>query len=130
VPAIGPEGEGLLFPTVTSVLYKYYGFLAFNLATLFGGSETATALPLLQLAVLVGISFTTFRAISYTIDCYRGELKPACLVESAVYLSFFPHIAAGPLLVHRRVQALLGQSGEVLPLLAEPLRQAAVDAGG
>jgi alginate O-acetyltransferase complex protein AlgI len=44
--------------------YKYYGFLALNLSALFGGSEAAAGLPFLQLAVPVGISFTTFRAIS------------------------------------------------------------------
>jgi alginate O-acetyltransferase complex protein AlgI len=79
------------------VFYKYYGFLTFNLFSLFGGSQTAAALPFLQLAIPVGISFTTFRAISYLVDCYRGELEPASLVETAIYLSFFPYIAAGPI---------------------------------
>ena len=79
------------------VFYKYWGFLAFNLSTLFGGGDAAAGLPFLQLAVPVGISFTTFRALAYTIDCYRGELKPGSLLETAVYLSFFPYIAAGPI---------------------------------
>jgi alginate O-acetyltransferase complex protein AlgI len=77
--------------------YKYAGFVTLNVATLFGAADAASALPFLQLAIPVGISFTTFRALSYTLDCYRGDLKPASLLETAVYLSFFPYIAAGPI---------------------------------
>jgi alginate O-acetyltransferase complex protein AlgI len=77
--------------------YKYYGFLALNLSGLFGGAQATAALPFLQVAIPVGISFTTFRGISYTVDCYRGELEPSSLLTTAVYLSFFPYIAAGPL---------------------------------
>jgi alginate O-acetyltransferase complex protein AlgI len=98
--------------------YKYYGFLAFNLSTLFGGSDAASALPFLQLAVPVGISFTTFRAISYTVDCYRGDLEPASLLETAVYLSFFPYLAAGPITRGR----------EVLPQFRSLRRRTGVDA--
>ena len=90
-------GLAILLELLPLAFFKYYGFAAFNLASLFSGSAAAAALPFLQLAVPVGISFTTFRAISYTVDCYRGELEPAPLVEMAVYLSFFPYIAAGPI---------------------------------
>ncbi len=77
--------------------YKYYGFLAINLSELFGAGEAGSALPFLQLAVPVGISFTTFRSISYLVDCHRGDLEPVPLIETAIYLSFFPYVAAGPI---------------------------------
>jgi alginate O-acetyltransferase complex protein AlgI len=77
--------------------YKYYGFLALDLSALFGRSEAAAGLPFLQLAIPVGISFTSFRAVSYIVDCYRGDLDPASLLDTAIYLSFFPYIAAGPI---------------------------------
>ena len=45
----------------------------------------------------VGISFFTFMAISYVVDIYRGVLKPARAIDITVYLSFFPHLVAGPI---------------------------------
>ena len=46
----------------------------------------------------LGISFYTFQTISYTIDCYRGTIKPTSdFLSFALYVSFFPQIAAGPI---------------------------------
>ena len=46
----------------------------------------------------LGISFYTFQTISYTLDCYRGHIKPTSdLISFAVYVSFFPQLAAGPI---------------------------------
>jgi alginate O-acetyltransferase complex protein AlgI len=77
--------------------FKYYTFLAVNLDNLtrhlFGGGP----LPLKEVLLPVGISFFTFMAISYVIDVYRGQLAVARPVDLAVYLSFFPHLVAGPI---------------------------------
>ena len=45
----------------------------------------------------VGISFFTFQALSYVIDIYRGTFEPGRLLDFAVFLSFFPHVVAGPI---------------------------------
>src|SRR5581483_1002583 len=45
----------------------------------------------------VGISFFTFQALSYVIDIYRRTFEPVTLGKFAVYLSFFPHLVAGPI---------------------------------
>ena len=46
----------------------------------------------------VGISFFTFQSLSYTIDVYRGELKPlGALLDYAFFVSFFPQLVAGPI---------------------------------
>ena len=46
----------------------------------------------------VGISFFTFQSMSYTIDIYRGQLKPVnSLLDYAFYVSFFPQLVAGPI---------------------------------
>ena len=46
----------------------------------------------------VGISFYTFQVLSYTIDVYRGLLKPAKnIFDFGFYISFFPHLVAGPI---------------------------------
>ena len=55
----------------------------------------------------LGISFYTFQTIGYTIDCYRGQIKPTSnLLAFALYVSFFPQIAAGPI---ERAKKLLPQ---------------------
>ena len=47
----------------------------------------------------IGISFYTFQSMSYVIDVYRRELKPTRnLVQFAVFVSFFPHLVAGPIM--------------------------------
>ena len=59
----------------------------------------------------VGISFFTFQALSYVIDVYRGELEPSSLLDFAVYLSFFPHLVAGPIVRAVGVPAAAPRAG-------------------
>ena len=49
------------------------------------------------LALPIGLSFITFQAISYVVDTKRGLLTPASTLDFALYLSFFPHVVAGPI---------------------------------
>ena len=67
-------------------------------------------LPLLTLALPIGLSFITFQAISYVVDVKRGLLPPASTLDFALYLSFFPHVVAGPIVRAR----------EFIPQLAKP----------
>ena len=61
-------------------------------------SSGSTCRSSLRTIVLpVGISFFTFMAISYVVDAYRGDFEPTTLEKFAVYLSFFPHLVAGPI---------------------------------
>ncbi|OFW61099.1 MAG: hypothetical protein A2133_00520 [Actinobacteria bacterium RBG_16_64_13] len=78
-------------------VFKYYGFLAFNLSEALGGLGVAPSIPLLQLVVPVGISFTTFRGISYVVDVYRRDAERASLLDLSLFMSFFPYLAAGPI---------------------------------
>ncbi len=60
----------------------------------FSGAEVAA----LDLVLPVGISFYTFQTMSYTIDVYRGELKPEKnILDFAFFVSFFPQLVAGPI---------------------------------
>jgi D-alanyl-lipoteichoic acid acyltransferase DltB (MBOAT superfamily) len=77
--------------------FKYYGFLAVTVDNIVHGVSGRLPLPLLQVTLPVGISFFTFMGISYVIDIYREELDPAPWLDFAVYLSFFPHLVAGPI---------------------------------
>ncbi|MGO9340901.1 MAG: MBOAT family O-acyltransferase [Acidimicrobiales bacterium] len=77
--------------------FKYYTFLAVNLDNLTHHLFNLNVLPLKEVLLPVGISFYTFMALSYVIDVYRKAFPPARPVDLAVYLSFFPHLVAGPI---------------------------------
>lgn len=78
--------------------FKYAGFLSENLLLLarwLGYSPSWTELNVL---LPVGISFYTFQTMSYSIDLYRGNIKPSRnLLDFAVFVSFFPQLVAGPI---------------------------------
>jgi D-alanyl-lipoteichoic acid acyltransferase DltB (MBOAT superfamily) len=90
--------------------FKYYGFFALSVDRMLTGIGLPASLPLLQVALPIGISFFTFQALSYVIDVWRGEIRPARLVDFAVYEAFFPHLVAGPIV----------RASEFLPQLAGP----------
>lgn len=79
-------------------VFKYFNFFvasAEDLAALWGlklhWTTTLIVLP-------VGISFYTFQTLSYTLDIYRGHLKPTRnLLDFALFVSFFPQLVAGPI---------------------------------
>jgi alginate O-acetyltransferase complex protein AlgI len=66
--------------------------------------------PLATIALPIGLSFFVFQAISYTVDVHRGLCERAKTIDVALYLSFFPHLVAGPIVRAR----------EFLPQLASP----------
>lgn len=82
---------GILF------VFKYYGFFASQIAPLIGadGSVGSTTV---SLVVPVGVSFYVFMAISYTVDRYKKVIKDCpSLTDFLAYISFFPHLLAGPI---------------------------------
>jgi D-alanyl-lipoteichoic acid acyltransferase DltB (MBOAT superfamily) len=88
----------------TLAFFKYLGFLTENLNTLLPAEYEV---PVMNLVLPVGISFYTFHSMSYTIDAYRGELKPTHdILHYFAYLSLFPHLVAGPIV---RAQSILPQ---------------------
>lgn len=73
--------------------FKYTNFLV----EIFTGFAGTTFQPL-DIFLPVGISFFTFQSLSYTIDVYRGHIKPVDhILDYAFYLSFFPQLVAGPI---------------------------------
>ena len=78
---------GLLF------YFKYTNFFAGMFTTMVGNNFQPW-----DIFLPVGISFFTFQSLSYTIDIYRGTLKPLpSLLDYAFYVSFFPQLVAGPI---------------------------------
>src|SRR3954468_6442971 len=72
--------------------FKYYGFFVQNV-----DDALHLGFPLLTIALPVGVSFFTFQAISYVVDVKRRLVPPAKTIDVAIYLSFFPHLVAGPI---------------------------------
>jgi alginate O-acetyltransferase complex protein AlgI len=87
--------------------FKYFNFFATNVAAALAAAGMQASLPVLRVLLPVGISFYTFQAMSYTIDVFRGELRARrSLLDVAVFISFFPHLVAGPI---QRASYLLPQ---------------------
>ena len=79
-------------------VFKYYDFFAENFQIFLAIFGLSVQPYLLNLVLPVGISFYTFQTMSYTIDVYRGRLKPAKnFLDFALYVSFFPQLVAGPI---------------------------------
>ncbi|MBC7835847.1 MAG: MBOAT family protein [Phycisphaerales bacterium] len=75
--------------------FKYTNFLSNAAFDLVG----ARPWPILDIVLPMGISFYTFMTMSYTIDVYRGHCRARrSLLEMAVFVSYFPHLVAGPIL--------------------------------
>jgi len=91
--------------------FKYYGFFSAELNALLGGLGLAALLPTLKIVLPVGISFFTFKAVSYTVDVYRRKVQATGnLLHFALYIAFFPPLLAGP----------IDRAGRFLPQVAHP----------
>jgi alginate O-acetyltransferase complex protein AlgI len=92
-------------------LFKYYGFFAHELSAMLSRLGLPVSLPALSVLLPVGISFYTFQTMSYTIDVYRGQFKyTKNFVDFALFVSFFPHLVAGPIV----------RAAKLLPQLSNP----------
>ena len=99
--------------------FKYYAFFVTDIDRVLGAASLSLPLPLLTIALPVGISFFTFQAISYVVDVKRGLIEPSPVIDLAIYLSFFPHLVAGPIVRAR----------EFLPQLETPRDPRDIPAG-
>jgi D-alanyl-lipoteichoic acid acyltransferase DltB (MBOAT superfamily) len=79
--------------------FKYFNFFADSLvAALHGLRLSDVPSTTLRIILPAGISFYTFQELAYIVDVYKGRLKSAdSLVDYALFISFFPHLIAGPI---------------------------------
>lgn len=98
-----PRKKVLLFLSIAVNLtilgiFKYYGFFSNELNGLFVELGISAMLPTLDIILPVGISFYTFQTMSYSIDIYRGKVRPIrSFPDYALYVAFFPQLVAGPI---------------------------------
>jgi len=119
----------LLVSVVISVallgLFKYADFFigTFN-------SLTGLGIPMLRLALPVGISFYTFQCLSYTIDVYRQRVLPQKNILSfGAYVSMFPQLIAGPIVRYSDIDRMLEERTHSLEQCALGLRRFLVGLG-
>ena len=82
-------------------VFKYYDFFVTEFITTFFPESLQPSLVnsfTLKIILPVGISFYTFQALSYSIDVYRGNIKPTKdIIAFFAFISFFPQLVAGPI---------------------------------
>ncbi len=82
--------------------FKYFGFFIQSGIAAFSAIGLFLPVPVWHIVLPVGISFYTFQSLSYTIDVYRGEIPAEkSFWNYALFLSFFPHLVAGPIVPAR-----------------------------
>jgi D-alanyl-lipoteichoic acid acyltransferase DltB (MBOAT superfamily) len=78
--------------------FKYYNFFVASFVNALEAIGFKVEIGFIEVALPIAISFVTFHALSYIIDVYRGVLKPTTsLLDILFYISFFPHLIAGPI---------------------------------
>jgi alginate O-acetyltransferase complex protein AlgI len=86
----------IVFNLVTLGFFKYFNFFADTLAALLHLDPQTLAL---RIILPVGISFFTFEGIAYAVDVYRRDLPARrSALDFALFVSFFPHLIAGPII--------------------------------
>jgi len=78
--------------------FKYANFFLANLSAV-----TGHAIAPLRVALPLGISFFTFTQIAFLVDCYRGLAKELDLTRYVLFVTFFPHLIAGPIVHHSQL---------------------------
>lgn len=100
--------------------FKYFNFFLDSALDLMAWLDLPVTVRSLQIILPVGISFYTFQTLSYTIDVYRGQLKPARnFLDFALFVAFFPQLVAGPIV---RASDFLPQLKQARPFMAVPVR--------
>jgi len=111
VAALGPGTAGAKWVVALGVAahvgvlvwFKMIGFFALAADAVLAAFSVQTEWSIVQVAIPVGVSFLIFRGISAIVDVYRGDSEPPSLLNYALFLAFFPYIAAGPVVRLREV---------------------------
>lgn len=104
--------------------FKYADFFLKNF-----NAATGLGVPLLRIALPIGISFYTFQIISYTVDVYRGEPAQKNLIHLAAYVAMFPQLIAGPIVRYSDIAQQLEHRSHSTALAAEGVRRFLIGLG-
>jgi D-alanyl-lipoteichoic acid acyltransferase DltB (MBOAT superfamily) len=109
------RGKRLLTLAVTANLavlgyYKYADFFIETTSALAGAGW-----PPLRVVLPLGISFFTFTQIAFLVDAYRGLASEYRFVNYALFVTYFPHLVAGPVLHHKEMMPQFSDPGSYRP---------------
>ncbi len=90
--------------------YKYLNFFANSINLAFGGN-----LPFIDVVLPIGISFFTFTQIAYLVDTYEGKVREADPIHYLLFVTYFPHLIAGPVLHHSDMMPQFGDQRNYHP---------------
>ena len=89
---------GIVFNVSLLAYFKYTDFLLDNFNGIFGAG-----VPLPHIVLPLGISFFTFTQIAFLVDAYKGEAREYNLTHYMLFVTYFPHLLAGPILHHKEM---------------------------
>nr|WP_323594877.1 MBOAT family protein [Aliarcobacter butzleri] len=89
---------GIVFNLGLLGYFKYTDFLLENFNGIFGSN-----IPLHHIVLPLGISFFTFTQIAFLVDAYRKEAKEYNIFNYMLFVTYFPHLLAGPILHHKEM---------------------------
>lgn len=116
---------GLIFNIALIVVFKYLNFFISNvngIGEFF--SNNFEAIPALKIIMPLGISFFTFQQMSFLWDVYRNPpAEKIKLVESALYISLFPQLIAGPIVRYKDIIQEIRSRVESLPLFESGIKR-------
>ncbi len=99
--------------------FKYADFFITNF-----NAVTGLSLPLLKIALPIGISFYTFQILSYTVDVYRGTVPAQRnFINLAAYVTMFPQLIAGPIVRYSDVEKQLTERTHSIAKASEGVRR-------
>ena len=90
-------------------LLGYFKYAAFGVGSLAAVTGNGWSLP--ALALPLGISFYTFTQIAYVVDCYRERSADTRFGSYLLFVTFFPHLVAGPIVYHREMMPQFAAAG-------------------
>ncbi len=102
--------ERLLFVAISAnlLLLAYYKYANFFLQSV--NSAAGSRLSLGEIILPLGISFFTFTQITFLVDTYQGKVKECSFIHYALFVTYFPHLIAGPILHHKEMMPQFAQS--------------------
>ncbi len=89
---------GIIFNVCLLAYFKYMDFFLQNFNGIFG-----VDIPLPHIILPLGISFFTFTQIAFLVDAYKNEVKEYDLLRYMLFVTYFPHLLAGPILHHKEM---------------------------
>lgn len=112
-----PAGKQMLAIAVVANLlllgyYKYADFFISSANTAF-----ATDWPLLGIVLPIGISFFTFTQIAFLVDAYLGKVTEYRFIYYLLFVTYFPHLIAGPVLHHKEMMPQFDEAKNYRPHL-------------